>query len=231
MTDKVIKTFWRTDAAARALHASSISESWLSPLLLKLYRARRLRGFCLRLCKRLEGGAMFSATLRRLLRDFHGIEVGRFSYGDILTPGVLPRGTRVGDWCSVGKELIVRRRNHPVERPIMHAIFYNSRLGFLTQDSIPVSSANPLSIGHDVWIGDRVTVLSGCRNIGNGAVIAAGSVVTRDVPPYCIVGGVPARLLRMRFAEGRIAEIEASRWWERDLASIISDPPFPGIFG
>ena len=174
---------------------------------------------------------MFSVTLRRLLRDYHGIEVGRFSYGDILHPGVLPPGTRVGDWCSVGKDLIVRRRDHPVDRPIMHAIFYNSGLGFLSRDTIPVSFENPLSIGHDVWIGDRVTILGGCHSIGNGAVLAAGSVVTRDVTPYSIVAGVPARPIRMRFADERIAEIEASRWWERDLESIISDPPVSGIFG
>jgi virginiamycin A acetyltransferase len=174
---------------------------------------------------------MFSATLRRLLRDFHSVDVGRFSYGDVLKPGVLPAGTRVGNWCSVGTGLIVRRRDHPLDRPFLHPIFYNSRLGFLTRDAIPDTADNPLGIGHDVWIGDRVTILGGCRSIGNGAVLAAGAVVTRDVVPYSVVGGVPARTIKMRFSAERIAEIELSQWWEKDLATIISDPPVSGIFG
>jgi acetyltransferase-like isoleucine patch superfamily enzyme len=88
-----------------------------------------------------------------------------------------------------------------------------------------------LRIGHDVWIGDRVTILSGCKSIGDGAVVAAGAVVTRDVAAFSVVGGVPARVIRMRFPEERISEIVASRWWEKDLESIISDAPVSGIFG
>jgi acetyltransferase-like isoleucine patch superfamily enzyme len=118
-----------------------------------------------------------------------------------------------------------------LDRPFLHPVFYNSRLGFLTRDAIPDTSDNPLIIGHDVWIGDRVTILGGCRSIGNGAVLAAGAVVTRDVAPYSVVGGVPARVIKMRFPVDRIGELEASRWWEMDLASIIQDPPVPGIFG
>jgi len=67
-------------------------------------------------------------------------------------------------------------------------------------------------IGHDVWLGSQCMVLSGV-NIGQGAVVAARAVVTRDVPPYAIVGGNPARLLRLRFDEAQIAALLASRWW------------------
>lgn len=125
----------------------------------------------------------------------------------------------------------VRRRDHPVGRPFLHPFFYNSALGLLDRDTIPAEADNPLTIGHDVWIGDRVTILGGCRVIGNGAVLAAGAVVTRDVAPYTIVAGVPARPLRTRFDEARIAEIEATRWWERDIASLIADPPVGEILG
>lgn len=174
---------------------------------------------------------MQSLTWRDILRRHHGVEVGRYSYGDILRPGCLPPGTRVGAYCSVGAGLIVRRRDHPVDRPILHPFFYNKALGLLEKDTIPAVEANPLSVGHDVWIGDRVTILGGCRSIGNGAVVAAGAVVTRDVAPYTVVAGVPARSLRPRFDAGRIAEIEASRWWEHDIAALIETPPFDGIFG
>jgi acetyltransferase-like isoleucine patch superfamily enzyme len=218
------------DAPARAARIDERRRSWLSPLIVALY-ARNRRRLARSLCHRLEGRLMCSDSWRDILRRFHGIEVGAYSYGDILTPGILPRGSRVGAWCSVGTGLIVRRRDHPVERSVMHAFFYNSHLGLLPQDSIPRDEDNPLEIGHDVWIGDRVTILSGCRRIGNGAVLAAGSVVTRDVPAYTIVGGVPAKALRDRFPEAKAAALEASRWWEKSLSDLVADPPFEDLFG
>ena len=222
---------WHPDALARAQHAANTARSPLSPMIRRLYKVRRLRPLCRKLCDRLEGGLMHSATWRDILQTFHSVSVGRYSYGAILTPGVLPAGTRIGSYCSVGSALIVRRRNHPTERPFLHPFFYNSALGLLDRDSIPPDRDNPLTVGHDVWIGDRVTILSGCRRIGNGAVIAAGAVVTRDVAAYSIVGGVPARLMRQRFDAAMIAALEASRWWERDIASLIAAPPFAGISG
>ena len=104
-------------------------------------------------------------------------------------------------------------------------------MGFLRQDSIITNRDNPLTIGHDVWIGDRVTILGGCKSIGNGAVIAAGSVVTRDVAPYAVVAGAPARPIRRRLNDETIDLMEASRWWESDLAALITKPPVPGVLG
>ncbi len=225
MNHTTADNFWRPDAARRARRAEEGSRSFLSPLLVRLYRIRRLRSLSLKLCQRLEGGPFFSQTLRQILRDNHGVDIGRYSYGSILHPGLLPRGSRVGAYCSVGAELIVRRRDHPVDRAVMHPFFYNHELGLVAQDTIPSEEENPLEIGNDVWIGDRVTILGGCRRIGNGAVLAAGTVVTRDVDPYCIVGGTPARPIRMRFSPERIARLEASRWWERPISELIENDP------
>ena len=217
----------RADAASHAKRMEQRGKSPVAPLIRRLYRVRRLRALCLRLCQRLEGGAFFSATLRDILHQVHGVEIGRYSYGSILKPGVLPPGSRVGAYCSVGTGLIVRRRDHPVERPVMHPFFYNHALGIVEQDTIPLDEANPLEIGNDVWIGDRVTVLGGCHEIGNGAVLAAGAVVTRDIAPYSIVAGVPARSIRMRFGPDEIARLEASRWWTRSLSELIGNFPDP----
>jgi serine acetyltransferase len=71
----------------------------------------------------------------------------------------------------------------------------------------------PIHIGHDVWIGARVFIRDGVK-IGNGAVVAAGSVVVKDVPDYAIVGGVPAKIIRYRFSEEMIAELLNLKWWE-----------------
>jgi acetyltransferase-like isoleucine patch superfamily enzyme len=70
-----------------------------------------------------------------------------------------------------------------------------------------------VAIGHDVWLGSQCMLLSGVT-IGTGAVVAARAVVTRDVPPYAIVGGNPARVLKLRFDEAKVAALLASRWWE-----------------
>jgi virginiamycin A acetyltransferase len=223
-------TPWRPDAAARASQSDKRAEHSAGRWLAALYRWPRLRPYVQRLCLRLEGGPMYSVTWRQILSATHGVEIGRYSYGDILKPGLLPPGTRVGNYCSVGTGLIVRRRNHPIDRIVLHPFFYNSRLGLLARDMIEDDRDNPLTIGHDVWIADRVTILPGCRQIGNGAVIAAGAVVTRDVPAYGIVGGTPARLMRMRFDETRIAWIESSQWWTLALAQMIEMPPIDGLF-
>ena len=74
-------------------------------------------------------------------------------------------------------------------------------------------------IGHDVWLGSQCMVMSGVA-IGHGAVVAARAVVTRDVPPYAIVAGNPARVVRLRFDEARIASLLETAWWNRPRAEI-----------
>ncbi|MFM2053834.1 MAG: hypothetical protein RL456_1871 [Pseudomonadota bacterium] len=76
-----------------------------------------------------------------------------------------------------------------------------------------------VQIGHDVWIGQGVFVKSGVT-IGDGAIVAAHSVVIRDVPPYAIVGGVPARVLRMRFDDALIERLLALRWWDHNVLGV-----------
>lgn len=207
-----------------------VVEPSLQAWAISAYGFRALRSVVRRYCQAQPGGLMLSATWRAILKRYYDVTIGAYSYGSLMQPGVLPKGTVVGRYVSCGATLIVRRRDHPTDRPIMHPFFYNADLGVVANDTIAADADNPLTIGHDVWIGDRVTILSGCRRIGNGAVLAAGTVVTKDVADYAIVGGVPAKQLRMRFTDTEIADLDASRWWEKDINTLIQDPP-SGAFG
>ena len=83
----------------------------------------------------------------------------------------------------------------------------------------PFKAFSEVRIGHDVWIGAHARLLGGIR-IGNGAVVGAGAVVTKDVPDYAIVGGVPAKIIRMRFDDATMERLRATQWYLYDWADI-----------
>lgn len=82
-------------------------------------------------------------------------------------------------------------------------------------------------IGNDVWIGQDVTILKGCH-IGNGAVLASNSVITKDVPDYAIVGGIPAKIIKYRFSEEIIKKLLKLQWWDLSL-DLLENIPFDDI--
>ena len=163
---------------------------------------------------------MYSPTLRALLEEYYGVSVGRYSYGICLNPGALPPGTRVGNYCSLAAGLQIFRRNHPFDRISQHPFFYNHECGLVADDNIPDVTANPLRIGHDVWIGQNAIITPSCKSIGDSAVIAAGAVVTADVPAFGIVGGVPAKLLRYRLPDELQRLISETEWWLKSLPEL-----------
>ena len=141
---------------------------------------RAFRAFCgklmLKRCGKkvnIEKGAIFSAKVS--LGDFSGIGMNSRINGDCS----------IGDYVMMGCDVVVITRNHAFDRtdiPMMHQGFEEER---------------PVVIGNDVWIGDRVIIMPGVH-VGDGSIIAAGAVVTHDVPPYTIVGGVPAKVIKSR---------------------------------
>lgn len=201
--------------------ADSRSKSWIAELIAMVYRSGVSRKLMLDFVKRLEGGEMHSVTLRDLMKDVYGVDVGLYSYGACFVPGLFPRNSSVGNYCSIAEGIRVYRRNHPVTFLSQHPFFYNQRLGLVTEDAIDNVEDNPIVIGNDVWLGSSVTILPNCKRIGDGAVIGAGSVVSRDVPSFAIYAGNPARLVRERYSADVKELIEQSRWWSLPLDRLL----------
>lgn len=113
----------------------------------------------------------------------------------------------VGKYCQFGADVSVHTTNHPIS---YLSTYVNKNL--FNGDLKKLKSVKKTVIGNDVWIGHNVNIIGGVT-IGNGSIIAAGALVTKDVPAYSIVGGVPAKEIRKRFSENVIKEIEALQWW------------------
>lgn len=201
--------------------ALGMRESPLSGLYIKAYRFRVLRPLIRRILIRCEGGIMRSRTWRRIMVRYEGVVLGDFSYSSSgIKGGVFPEGTRIGHFSSVAAGVQILRRNHPPGRFSQHPVFFNRSRGLVKREGIPEDAANPITIGSDVWIGMNAIICPGCHDIGDGAIIAAGAVVTRDVPAYTIIGGNPARTLRKRF-EPEVENVVAdSKWWLRPWPQI-----------
>lgn len=132
------------------------------------------------------------------------------------------RGVTVGRFSSInGGTRVLLGGNHHPEWVSTYPFRIKYGLPGAYEDGQPWSRG-PVEIGCDVWIGYDVVVLSGV-NIGNGAVVAAGAVVTKDVPPYAIVAGNPATVKRFRFDEDTVAALLRIEWWNWPLEKVLSE--------
>jgi phosphonate metabolism protein (transferase hexapeptide repeat family) len=145
--------------------------------------------------------------------------IGDYSY---VNPASVILESTIGKFCSIGSGVQIVLGSHPTDFVSTHPVFYSNSKPFKTYSKENyVQEYLPVSIGNDVWIGDGALVMGGV-SIGDGAVVAARAVVTKDVPPYAIVGGVPAKIIRYRFNENEISQLLKIKWWDWEESKIQS---------
>ena len=119
----------------------------------------------------------------------------------------------IGNYCSISWDVSIGALNHPMSRISTNAFTYRKMFGIVKENK-EIYNMKTI-IGNDVWIGCNAVILAGVT-VGDGAVIAAGAIVTKDVEPYSVVGGVPAKHIKYRFDKKTIKELEKLKWWELD---------------
>ncbi|MFB2551823.1 DapH/DapD/GlmU-related protein [Ensifer soli] len=143
-------------------------------------------------------------------------EIGDYSY---LMEDCIAWCATIGKFANIASTVRINATNHPVERATLHHFTYRAQDYWpdadMDEDFFARRRAKRVTIGHDVWIGHGATILPGVT-IGNGAAIGAGAVVSRDVAPYTIVGGVPAKPIRARFPREIAGRFEDLAWWDWD---------------
>lgn len=181
--------------------------------ILKKSRLTAVRNSCVHPSAKIESGTSFiSSSIKR--HSFCGYDC------DVYLASI-------GSFTSIANGVVLGGARHPMEWVSTSPVFYAGR------DSVKAKFAEHkltppagVRIGHDVWIGRSAIVLAGVT-VGDGSVIGAGSVVTKDVPPYAIVAGNPARLIRYRFDENVIQKLKEINWWNFSEARLKT---FGGVF-
>lgn len=136
---------------------------------------------------------------------------------------------KIGRYCAIGSNVKVISATHPTRKWVsIHPAFYSTRkqagFSYVCKNKFTefkmVDEKYASTIGNDVWLGDNVVILGGTK-ISDGAIVGSGAIVTKDVPPYAIVGGSPAKIIRYRYDEDKIGKLLDFQWWNNDEQWII----------
>ena len=169
-----------------------------------------------KLCKKLRGRAITNSKISKTSKVEAGSNIANCNFGRYSFCGYDCEivNCDVGAFCSIANNVVIGGSNHPMEWISMSPVFYAGRDSIKTKFSEHKRDDHKKTIiGNDVWIGEKAIIKQGV-SIGNGAVIGMGSVVTKDVESYSIVGGCPAKKIRMRFDIQTIRQLESIKWWE-----------------
>jgi acetyltransferase-like isoleucine patch superfamily enzyme len=151
------------------------------------------------------------AIVRRGSEVGADVVLGDFSY--ISGPRSYVEAARIGKFCSIARQVVIGPGDHDLSGVTTHPFPLSPAYGGLATSAKQQTQKAPPIIGNDVWIGMNAIIMRGVI-IGDGVVVAANSVVSRDVEPYTIVGGIPARLLKRRFPAEIIEALQRSQWWD-----------------
>lgn len=169
----------------------------------------RFRSIILKIIRKIEGDYFSGKTSSNIYKKYYDIEIG---YGTISFTDLtrIAKGTTIGNYCTISENTRIFNANHPQKCFTTHALLYNPIFGCSREDVLPRTR---LVIGHDVWTGYNSIILPSVNSVGNGAIIAAGAVVTKNVEKYAIVGRNPAEFIAHRFTPDVIEKLEESKWW------------------
>jgi len=183
----------------------------MSNILLILYKTRVIRPIILKIIASTPVKQSKSKVLREIFQKYHNIEVGYGTYGGCFNSSNINGNIKVGKYCSFAQNVYYFNANHPLDKITTHPIIYSPVFECINTETI---IRKHLIIENDVWVGCNAIILSSCNRIGNGAVIGAGSVVTKDIPDYAIVAGVPAKIIGYRFEKEMIEHLNKLKWWD-----------------